>query len=145
MSGAAMKNFRALLVSPMVAAGLLGCVDQGGEFPDEVASSQREVTARPADSQVVRDWNQQVITTVRAKPSLLYADIARCFAMVNVAMYDAVNGIERRRTSALVAPRLLARGSREAAAAQTAHDVLVGLFPDQAAAYDTQLTAHLAA
>jgi hypothetical protein len=42
-----------------------------------------------------------------------------------------------------VAPTHLARGPQAAAAAQAAHDVLAGLFPDQLAVYDAQLTTSL--
>src|SRR5262249_42314904 len=111
---------------------------------DRAGSVQEEAPASAADGQVVRSWNQQVITTVRAK-ALLDADIARCFAMVNAAMYDAVNGIEPRRGFALVPPTPSARGSQAAGAAQAAQDVLAGLFPDQTAAYDAQLALDLGA
>ena len=75
----------------------------------------------------------------------------RLYAMVTVAMYDAVNGIDAARSRfgrehALVptigAPR---GGSRNAAAAAAAHAVLVSLVPSQQAALDAALAAELAA
>src|SRR5919205_1219550 len=52
--------------------------------------------AAPAPIDPVRTWNEQALATVRAK-SAIDAQAARLYAMVNVAMYDAVNGIESRR------------------------------------------------
>jgi hypothetical protein len=97
-----------------------------------------------ADSQLVRDWNQQVIAAAQANAALLDADIARAFAMLDVAMYDAVNGIDGKRTPALVPPTHAAHGPREVAAAQAAHDVLAALFPSRLADYDALLAATLA-
>lgn len=52
--------------------------------------------AQPADAvDPVRTWNEQALTTVREK-NAIDAAAARLYAMVNIAMYDAVNGIESR-------------------------------------------------
>jgi len=143
-----MKTLSPFLLANVVAVGsMLGCTEQAAEVSRTEGELVLDGTAESvgsalADSQLVRDWNQKVIATVKAK-TLLDADIARAFAMVNVAMYDAVNGIDKKRTSALVAPTSLACGPQAAAAAQAAHDVLGGLFPDQLAAYDAQLATSL--
>ena len=66
--------------------------------------------------------------------------------MVNVAMYDAVNGLteaNRRRTPAIVPPVPGTKGDLSVAAAQAAHDVLVGLFPDRTSIYDARLAIDL--
>src|SRR5262249_41411822 len=75
-------------------------------------------------------------------------DAARTYAMVNVAIFDAVNGIVSRghfgRESALVPPDgAPVVASFAAATAAAAHAVLVALFPDQAAKFDAQLAADL--
>lgn len=98
----------------------------------------------------VLTWNQATLDTVRAT-SASDAQAARLYAMVNVAIYDAVNGIDVAdsflgRTHALVPPDAAPRhGSRPAAAAAAAHAVLRALFPARAALYDAQLAADLAA
>jgi hypothetical protein len=106
---------------------------------------------RPALSgDVVRTWNGIAQDTVRAE-SAIDAQAARVYAMVDVAMYDAVNGILSRRGSddrdhALVPPQgAPAFGHPVAAAAAAAHAVLVGLYPARAAAFDAQLATDLAA
>ncbi|WP_179130999.1 vanadium-dependent haloperoxidase [Candidatus Entotheonella palauensis] len=76
-------------------------------------------------------------------------DAARTYAMVNVAMFDAVNGINRRQHKSDLAHALVppfgapARANRKAAAAAAAHAVLSALYPDQVSTYDDQLDVHL--
>lgn len=96
---------------------------------------------------VVRTWNDLALQTVRTK-NASDAQAARLYAMVNVAMYDAVNGLpglgaHQLREEALVPSRRGAYGDQVTAAAGAAHDVLVALYPDQAAVYDAQLAANL--
>ncbi len=70
---------------------------------------------------------------------------ARLYAMVDVAMFDAINGLAKRPAhSALVAPERGATGEPVAAAATAAHDVLVALYPTRKDAYDDRLKADLA-
>jgi len=97
---------------------------------------------------VVRNWNQLALATARAK-NASDAQAARLYAMVNVAIYDAVNGIASRhgshdRDHALVPPDgAPAQGDSMAAAASAAHAVLVGLYPDLASQFDAQLASDL--
>jgi hypothetical protein len=99
----------------------------------------------------VRIWNELALDTVRVDRAS-DAQAARLYAMVNVAMYDAVNGIvsrhgaQSRRGHALVpsegAP---AQGNEFAAASAAAHAVLAGESSTHTARYDEQLAADLAA
>jgi hypothetical protein len=112
------------------------------------SSPSRSHAAAPPDP--VRSWNGLALQTVRAK-SASDAQAARLYAMVNVAMYDAVNGIivrteDEGRASALVLPTGIAKGDQSAAAAAAAHAVLAGEYPDlKASMYDPQLASDLAA
>jgi len=93
----------------------------------------------------VRSWNQLALQTVRAT-SASDAQAARLYAMVNVAMYDAANGIIPVRDHVIVPPHDAPRsGDRHAAAAAAAHAVLVGEFPGRQAIYDAQLARDLEA
>jgi hypothetical protein len=65
--------------------------------------------------------------------------------MLHVAMFEAVNAIERRYTPYKLNLTADKDASREAAAAMAAHDVLVVLHPDQKAGLDSALRASLAA
>ncbi|MEV4351247.1 phosphatase PAP2 family protein [Actinoplanes sp. NPDC049596] len=99
----------------------------------------------PATVDSVRGWNDLALEAVRVTRAP-DADAARLYAMVNVAMYDAVNGLAgpRARTSALVPGPGPRDAGPEAAAVSAAHEVLVALDPPRAAAYDARLTADLA-
>jgi PAP2 superfamily len=99
----------------------------------------------------VRTWNQQALDTVRAK-NAIDAQAARLYAMMNVAMYDAVNGIGSRhddkdnRGFALVGPNgAPSDGDVYAAAVSAAHAVLIGEYPDRASIYNAQKQNDLAA
>src|SRR5438874_3781030 len=89
------------------------------------------------------------LNTARVK-SLSDAQASRLYAMVNVAIYDAVNGIASRRGSldrdhALVPPNgAPPQADPVAAAATAAHAVLSGLYPDMASQFDAQLATDLA-
>lgn len=101
------------------------------------------------DGGVVEAWNDLALQTVR-DGRLTDSQSARLYAMVNVAMYDAVNGsLSRpgeRRTAALVHPERVPRAADpEAAAAAAAHAVLVSLDPGRAPIFDAQLAQELAA
>ena len=114
-----------------------------------VAMTGDAFAAPPSKADPVRSWNLLALQTVRAR-SLSDAQAARLYAMVNVAMYDAVNAIivarhgADGRTSALVrmggAPR---NANPDVAAAAAAHAVLSGEFPDLRPEYDYQLNADL--
>lgn len=106
-----------------------------------------------ADAELARSpiltWNELALDAVR-KASLIDAQAARLYAMVNVAMYDAVNGIgsvhgPNRRASALVEPTGAPQSANaDAAAAAAAHTVLVAVDPARAAIYNAQLDSDLA-
>jgi hypothetical protein len=100
----------------------------------------------------IRTWNELALDTVRTVRAS-DADAARTYAMVGVAIYDAVNGIasergSRDRSFALRSPAgAPATGDQQAAAVAAAHAVLTRLYsdrPDQLAVYDAQLADDLA-
>jgi membrane-associated phospholipid phosphatase len=92
----------------------------------------------------VRVWNELAVAAVRATRAT-DADAARTYAMLNVAVYDAVNGLATpARTPALI-PGPGPRGADpDAAAVAAAHAILVRLDPDRTMGYDTRLQADLA-
>ena len=93
---------------------------------------------------------EQSLDSVRAQ-NVGTPNAGRLYAMVTVAMYDAVNGIDRThrrgRTHALVAPDAApVNGNRDVAAAAAAHAVLRGVLrPDQSPVSDGTLGAALKA
>ena len=91
---------------------------------------------------IVTDWNTIAISVVSA--DTLANRQSRDMAMVHAAMFDAMNAIRPYYTPAMVSITAKGYASREAAAAQAAHDVLLSLFPAQQADLDSKLAASLA-
>lgn len=91
----------------------------------------------------ILDWNEvalaEVIVAGQTPP-----EGARTMAMVHVAMFDAVNAIDRRYTPYAFTSRAAADSSPEAAASAAAHSVLAGLFPDRRQQIDSAYSAALA-
>ena len=101
--------------------------------------------AAASDGGVVRAWNELAFQQVRDSNSS-DGQAARLYAMVDAAMFDAVNGTAAvgppRRAAIVTAPRRVA-ADPVAAAAGAAHDVLAALYPGGLSAYDTQLASDL--
>src|SRR5829696_1356423 len=94
---------------------------------------------------VILQWNRVLTETIRtpgAHPATTIFPV-RSYAMMHAAMFDAVNSIDGTYTPYLTDVPGSKNASVEAAAAQAAHDVLVGLYPTRAAIYDAELTASL--
>jgi Domain of unknown function (DUF6851) len=90
------------------------------------------------DAKLVSEWNRVLFSVVVPAPP------TRPAAMLHIAMFDAVNAIERAYTPYRIEVRASRGASTEAAAAQAAHDVLTALFPTQQAIFDSLLNSQLA-
>jgi hypothetical protein len=102
------------------------------------------VTATGESAAAVLDWNVNATTAIVAVAKQPPASAILSYAMVQGAVYDAVNAINGGHQPYLVAPAATGSESKAAAAATAAHDVLVSIFPAQAATLDAQLAASLA-
>jgi membrane-associated phospholipid phosphatase len=91
---------------------------------------------------MVLRWNQAMLAAVRTA-GLATPAATRTAAIVQAAVYEAVNSIDGSYTPYLVDIPAPAWASKEAAAAEAAHDALVGLFPTQAPVLDLELLASL--
>lgn len=93
----------------------------------------------------VADWDANtlnaVVTTAKKNPAVAPV----YFAYVSVAMFDAVNSIERRHKPFAVSVTAPRGASLDAAVATAAHDVLVHYFESQQPTLDSQLADSLAA
>jgi hypothetical protein len=92
----------------------------------------------------VTDWNaiasRAIVTTAGQPPPVS----ALSFAMVQGAVYDAVNAIDRGHKPYLVQPSANPTDSKEAAAATAAFGVLAELFPAQVVALQGQYESYIA-
>jgi hypothetical protein len=92
----------------------------------------------------ISDWNERTVSFVTAR-QVPPPQAERVMAMVHVAMFDAVNSIERRYRPGLTQLPAPATVSKEAAAVAAAGTVLVGLYSDAAAELKGAMAAYLAA
>ena len=104
------------------------------------------LAAAPATAQVapggdpVLYWNQIAMANVDGDPGLG----GRAYAMVNIAVHDAINATMGSPDRSYTGSVANGGGNMQAAASVAAHDVLVKLYPTKTAAFDTALAASLA-
>ncbi len=92
----------------------------------------------------ISDWNQMLLKALLTSPVTPAPLAMRPAAIVQAAVFDAVNGIDRRYMPIYVPPAAPPGTSARAAAVQAAYTALVNLYPNQKAQFDQQLTASLA-
>jgi membrane-associated phospholipid phosphatase len=92
---------------------------------------------------MVTDWNETAEAVIRASTPSPPIQI-RALAIVNAAIYDAVNGIARTYQPYFVTDAAPPGARKEAAAAQAAFTALLGLFPAQASLLEERLAESLA-
>ncbi|NJO13539.1 MAG: vanadium-dependent haloperoxidase [Gammaproteobacteria bacterium] len=97
--------------------------------------------AAPVQADAVTDWNEITVASAAAGRSCPVC--ALDIALVQLAVHDAVQAIEQRFEPYHVEVKG-AKGSRSAAVAAAAHDVLVGMYPAQAASLDATYYTYLA-
>ena len=97
----------------------------------------------PAGADVVTDWSAITINTIGAGAPVAGPGRLIEYAMVHIAMHDAVQAIQQRfeTYSPGITPTT---GSVIAAAAKAAHDVLVNRFPAQTATLDAAYSTYIA-
>jgi hypothetical protein len=131
----------------MVVSGLLGaCDDDNGGVgtaapPPPPAPPPAAPPAAGASNAVILEWNQ-LLTDNQGAGSLFSF---RQYAMLHVAMFDAVNSVNKQYRPYRLEVSPGASASEEAAAAQAGRDILVALYPAAAASFDTALATRLAA
>lgn len=99
--------------------------------------------AVPTFADVITDWNEITLDAIRhgrTAPPLA----ARNLAMVQVAMYDAVNAVTQTHEAYLnITFYVPANASTQAAAAAAAHEVLRSLYPAEITTFDAALQSSL--
>jgi hypothetical protein len=101
------------------------------------------IAPAPARADTVTDWNGYASTAIVATAAQPPPVAVLSFAMVQGAVYDAVNAIDGGHRAYLPEPPAAPSASKDAAAATAAYRVLVALFPAQQATlqplYETSL------
>src|SRR5437773_9656001 len=101
------------------------------------------ITSSSSRADMVTDWNETAEAVIRASTPSPPLQI-RALAIVNAAIYDAVNGIARTYQPYFVTDAAPPGARKEAAAAQAAFTALLGLFPGQAGLLEEKLAESLA-
>src|SRR5215207_2119227 len=97
---------------------------------------------RLMSADVVHDWNEHLLQSLAAQAPRV--PLSRNMALVHVAMFDAVNAIDRSYEPYAADVHASHGASQEAAAAQAAHDTLTALYPSRQAVFDAELAEDLA-
>lgn len=100
--------------------------------------SPAQAAVGPTDDPVLY-WNSIVVSTVPGGPPVQ----SRSAAIVNIAIFDAVNAALGKPNNGYSTGVAVTGGDTRAAASQAAHDVLVKLNPGGTATYDAALAASL--
>jgi hypothetical protein len=95
-----------------------------------------------ARADVVTDWNQTALKAANVA-GFGGPPETRLLAMVNAAMYDAVNSVDRRHEVYAVDVQAPPGASMEAAGASAAHAILTRALPVQKSIFDAALAASL--
>jgi hypothetical protein len=140
--GTTWHNLRTVAVLILVTSAVLN-----SSTSTRAAATGANSRSASADPDAATVWHniavQALVAANPARPNPIpFLDLA----VVQVAVHDAVQGIDRRFAPYHVTFPSGASGSPEAAAAKAAHDVLVAILPDQAAsldrAYRNYITGH---
>ncbi len=108
------------------------------------AQEDKSTEISSVNDDVILQWNRilgQTIQIPNAHPPTILP--VRSFAIMHLAMFDAVNSIDGSYTPYLTEVRGTRNASMKAAAAQAAHDVLAGLYPNQQASFAGELSQSL--
>jgi len=100
--------------------------------------------ATVSTANVITDWDEKAVDIVQPGMAFPPPTVFRTIAILHVAMFDAVNSIERRYKPYKVELSASPDTSKEAAAAAAAAAVLVKLVPDAASDVQSALTNYLA-
>ena len=108
------------------------------------AATRSTATPTLLPEDVILQWNRVLLNTLltpgQHPPTIMQV---RSYAIMHAAMFDAVNSIDGTYTPYLTEVPGTTNASLEAAAAQAAHDVLVGLYPTRKAVFDAELASSL--
>jgi len=122
-------NLKIIAAGLIVAASLASPTAAGNLWPP-----------RSYEPGLITEWNTLL---VNALPPTQGSEVPRYYALMHIAMYDAVTNIEGGRAPIHARVRAPRHASSDAAVAQAAHDVLVALLPSHKATFDEALIKRL--
>src|SRR5688572_14807888 len=117
---------------------------QSGRWIVSSAVESLEGRCLLSGSDVVLHWNEVLLQSLTSNQHAPRVPLIRNMALVHVAMFDAVNAIDRSYDPYAADVKASRGASQEAAVAQAAHDTLVALYPSRQAVFDAALAEDLA-
>src|SRR5246127_3791459 len=141
------RRTRTKVMSKMLIIFALTCATLQAQVA--ITSNEPDAESSPFSSELpnpVIEWNRTLLVIVRTPgPDPPPFNSPGNFAILHVAVYDAINNIDGRFSPYLVRLSTISRKASEPAAAdQAAHDVLVSLYPAFQSNLDEQLQQDLA-
>ena len=131
----------ALLALPLVLLASVSCKSQPVARSGVAESASGASEIRTTGNPVLR-WNK-VASELMVDPGPIID--TRAFAILHLAIHDAVNAVERRYEPYALRERAPAGASVDAAVATAAHDILVALSPSQREKIEREYVTSLAA
>jgi hypothetical protein len=122
-------------IAALASVTLAGLALVGTSLGKQLHRHTIRAAAVSAQTDQVLEWNQNLLALVQApgaQPATIHP--TRTLAITQLAVYDAVNAIEREAQPYLFDELVPRHASAEAAAASAAHRVLLALLPGQAQA-----------
>src|SRR5882762_6797022 len=107
-----------------------------------LATAFAAVFTGAACADTIMDWNAKA-DAIAAEKQILPAPHSHTVSMLHIAMFEAVNAVERRYAPYKLTLSADRTTSKEAAAAAAAHDVLLAVYPDQKSELGAALAASL--
>jgi hypothetical protein len=145
-----MRKTPIILLSVAAAASVTALTVYATTGSSATSTGDRGVTSVPSGAGPPRpdeaaEWNAALLAIVPATSTPGPIHPTRNFAVLAVAIDNAVNAVDHTHKPGQGQPDAPRGASARAAAAAAGHDTLVVLYPDQRAALDSRLTGDLAA
>lgn len=108
---------------------LHGCQKTPLQEPKAAQATVLNQDASLISYNMVLTWNEAATVAVERLGGLPPQPESRIYAIVNIAMHNALNTIQQRYNRFAFEAAIVNNGSPDAAVAQAAHDAIVGLMP----------------
>lgn len=121
----------------LLSAGLATSCAKDGDAPAGLADTYTNAT--------ILKWNEAATIAINRTGGLPPMIESRVYAMVNVAVHDALNHIVKKYNTYALTATADEGADPDAAVVQAAHDIIAGCLPPQQAFADSLLNIHLTA
>src|SRR5260370_11092961 len=93
------------------------------------------ISATRVSADTISDWNERALRAANSAHTNSFPELSEALAILNVAVFEAVNAIDRSYEPYVFRGLVPSGASAAAAALGAAHTVVTKLFPDQASLF----------